>query len=56
MFLHPYGFKCMVHVFFIIIILKGFNLMILITFNCERKKLNQNNINISNEGLLNLNP
>jgi len=36
-FLHLYGFKCMVHVFVIIIILKGLNLMILNTFTYERK-------------------
>jgi hypothetical protein len=47
----------MVHVFVIIIILKAFNLMILTTFTCERKrKPNKKNINISNEGLLNLTP
>ncbi len=38
-FLHLYGFKCMVHVFVIIISLKGLNLMILTTFTCERKKI-----------------
>jgi hypothetical protein len=38
-FLHLYGFKCLVHVFVIIIILKGLNLMILITFTYERKKI-----------------
>jgi hypothetical protein len=45
----------MVHVFVTIIILKGVNLMVLTTFTCERKN-NQNNINISNEKLLNLTP
>jgi hypothetical protein len=47
----------MVHIFFIIIIVKGFNIMILTTFICEReKRTNQNNVNISNEGFLNLPP
>jgi hypothetical protein len=54
-FLHFYGFKCMVHVFVIIVILKGLNLMILTTFTCVRK-INQSNINISNEGLCNVTP
>jgi hypothetical protein len=30
--------------------------MIITTFTSKRKKTNQNNINISNEGLLNLTP
>jgi hypothetical protein len=54
-FLHLYGFKCIVHVLVIIIILKEFNLMILTTFNCEKNQ-NQNNINISNKKLLSLTP
>jgi hypothetical protein len=37
-FPHLYGFKCMVHVFVIIIILKELNLMSITTFTCERKK------------------
>jgi len=44
----------MVHVFVIIIILKGLNLMILTTFTCGKRKTNQNDINILNDGLLNL--
>jgi hypothetical protein len=47
----------MVHVFVIIIILKGLNLMILTSFLEKTKtKTNQNNVNISNGGLLNLTP
>jgi hypothetical protein len=47
----------MVHVFVIIIILKGLNLMILANLLVKGKKIkNQNNIKIPNEGLFYLTP
>ncbi len=47
-----YMLKCMVHTFVIVIILKGLIAMIPTIFIFEKEKSKQNNINISNGGLL----